>query len=119
MVRPLEGTLILEATSYAYVPPAGAILAEWGADVIKIEHPRRPDPMQGTTAQESSGCGRVYFLSECTNGGRRGVASIPPARKGERSSCPRTPLRPDALRGAPVRSAIEPDAIQDGSERNG
>jgi crotonobetainyl-CoA:carnitine CoA-transferase CaiB-like acyl-CoA transferase len=33
--------------SWTYVPVAGAVLAEWGADVIKIEHPESGDPQRG------------------------------------------------------------------------
>jgi crotonobetainyl-CoA:carnitine CoA-transferase CaiB-like acyl-CoA transferase len=35
---PLEGVRVLEVAIYGLVPSAGAILAEWGAEVIKVEH---------------------------------------------------------------------------------
>ncbi|MDE3206955.1 MAG: CoA transferase [Acidobacteriota bacterium] len=40
---PLEGLRILEIGSGVAVPEAARILGEWGAEVIKVEHPRRPD----------------------------------------------------------------------------
>ena len=38
LMRPLEGIRVLEVAMYGFVPSAGAVLAEWGADVIKVEH---------------------------------------------------------------------------------
>jgi crotonobetainyl-CoA:carnitine CoA-transferase CaiB-like acyl-CoA transferase len=35
----LDGVKVVEAAGYLFVPVAGAILADWGAEVIKIEHP--------------------------------------------------------------------------------
>ena len=32
---------------YGFVPSAGAVLAEWGADVIKVEHAVTGDPQRG------------------------------------------------------------------------
>jgi len=32
---------------YGFVPPAGAVLVEWGADVIKVEHAVTGDPQRG------------------------------------------------------------------------
>jgi crotonobetainyl-CoA:carnitine CoA-transferase CaiB-like acyl-CoA transferase len=43
----LEGIRVIEVAQYVLVPAAGAILAEWGADVIKIEHPERGDGARG------------------------------------------------------------------------
>jgi len=43
----MEGVRILEVAQHTFVPSAGAILADWGADVIKIEHPVRGDAMRG------------------------------------------------------------------------
>lgn len=42
----LKGIKVIDVTMWAFVPAAGAVLAHWGADVIKIEHPRNPDPMR-------------------------------------------------------------------------
>ena len=35
--RPLEGVRVLEVGTFAFVPAAARVLAEWGATVIKIE----------------------------------------------------------------------------------
>ncbi|VEG43653.1 putative dehydratase [Mycolicibacterium flavescens] len=46
-MNPLEGICVLEVAMYAFVPSAGAVLAEWGADVIKVEHAVTGDPQRG------------------------------------------------------------------------
>ena len=40
----LKGVRVVDITSWIYVPVAGAILAHWGADVIKVEPAGSPDP---------------------------------------------------------------------------
>jgi crotonobetainyl-CoA:carnitine CoA-transferase CaiB-like acyl-CoA transferase len=45
--KPLEGVTVVEVAIWGFVPSAGALLAEWGADVIKIEHARTGDPQRG------------------------------------------------------------------------
>ncbi|WP_262402824.1 CaiB/BaiF CoA transferase family protein [Actinomadura sp. CNU-125] len=47
MTGPLEGVWVLEVSMYGFVPSAGAVLAEWGAEMIKIEHAVRGDPQRG------------------------------------------------------------------------
>jgi crotonobetainyl-CoA:carnitine CoA-transferase CaiB-like acyl-CoA transferase len=47
MTKVMEGVRILEVAQHTFVPAAGAILADWGAEVIKIEHPVRGDAMRG------------------------------------------------------------------------
>jgi crotonobetainyl-CoA:carnitine CoA-transferase CaiB-like acyl-CoA transferase len=47
MVKVMEGVRILEVAQFTFVPVASAILADWGADVIKIEHPVRGDTQRG------------------------------------------------------------------------
>ena len=47
MVKVMEGVRVLEVAQFTFVPAAGAILADWGADVIKIEHPVRGDTQRG------------------------------------------------------------------------
>lgn len=45
--RVMKGVRVLEVAQFTFVPAAGAILADWGADVIKIEHPVRGDTQRG------------------------------------------------------------------------
>jgi crotonobetainyl-CoA:carnitine CoA-transferase CaiB-like acyl-CoA transferase len=43
----MQGVRVLEVAQFTFTPAAGAILADWGADVIKIEHPIRGDTQRG------------------------------------------------------------------------
>jgi crotonobetainyl-CoA:carnitine CoA-transferase CaiB-like acyl-CoA transferase len=43
----MEGIRVLEVAMYGFVPSAGAVLADWGADVIKVEHAVTGDPQRG------------------------------------------------------------------------
>ena len=45
--RPLEGIRVVEAATLFAAPLAGMFLGDFGAEVIKLEHPRRPDPARG------------------------------------------------------------------------
>lgn len=47
MIKVMEGVRVLEVAQFTFTPAAGAILADWGADVIKIEHPVRGDTQRG------------------------------------------------------------------------
>ncbi len=47
MVHVMKGFRVLEVAQFTFVPAAGAILADWGADVIKVEHPIRGDTQRG------------------------------------------------------------------------
>ncbi|GGQ33428.1 CaiB/BaiF CoA transferase family protein [Streptomyces mutabilis] len=46
-MRPMEGIRVLEVAMYGFVPSAGAVLADWGADVVKVEHAVTGDPQRG------------------------------------------------------------------------
>jgi crotonobetainyl-CoA:carnitine CoA-transferase CaiB-like acyl-CoA transferase len=50
MTKVLEGVKVVEVAVYGYVPAAAAAMADWGADVIKIEHPEHGDPVRGLVA---------------------------------------------------------------------
>ena len=47
MTQVMKGVRILEVAQFTFVPAAGAVLTDWGADVIKIEHPVRGDAQRG------------------------------------------------------------------------
>src|SRR3546814_11591924 len=42
----LEGVKVLEVSAWAFVPSAGGVLADWGAEVVKVE-PQDGDPVRG------------------------------------------------------------------------
>ena len=42
----MEGVKVVEAAQWIMAPSAGAVLADWGADVIRIEHPTTVDPLR-------------------------------------------------------------------------
>ncbi len=47
MTRVMDGVRVLEVAQFTFVPAAGAVLADWGADVLKVEHPVRGDAQRG------------------------------------------------------------------------
>ena len=52
MTRPLEGIKVVEAATLFAAPLASMLLGDFGADVVKIEHPSRPDPARGHGASK-------------------------------------------------------------------
>ena len=46
MTLPLAGITVLEVATWVMAPTAGAVLAEWGAEVIKVEQPSMGDPVR-------------------------------------------------------------------------
>jgi len=74
MTRPLEGVRVLEVAIYAFVPSAAAILADWGAEVLKIEHPVLADPGRNTAAWGVPAVvNGVSHLWEVPNRGKRAM----------------------------------------------
>jgi crotonobetainyl-CoA:carnitine CoA-transferase CaiB-like acyl-CoA transferase len=75
MTQILEGVRILEVAEHTFVPAASALLADWGAEVIKIEHVERGDAMRGLG---STGVTRipsdVHVLLEHANRGKQSLA---------------------------------------------
>jgi len=47
MATVLDGVRVLEVADWGFVPSAGAALGDWGAEVIKVEHPKHGDPIRG------------------------------------------------------------------------
>jgi crotonobetainyl-CoA:carnitine CoA-transferase CaiB-like acyl-CoA transferase len=70
MERPLEGVKVLEVSAWAFVPSAGAVLADWGADVVKVEPPEG-DPMRGLITGGITG--GPSFPWEIWNRGKRSI----------------------------------------------
>jgi crotonobetainyl-CoA:carnitine CoA-transferase CaiB-like acyl-CoA transferase len=71
----LAGIRVVEVAAWTFVPISGAVLAEWGADVIKIEHPQSGDPQRGLISSGLvPGAGDVNFMIEIPNRGKRSVA---------------------------------------------
>ena len=79
----MEGVRILEVAEHTFVPAASAILADWGAEVIKVEHPERGDAMRGLA---SSGVmpsmGAVHVLLEHSNRGKKSIGIDVSTEKG-------------------------------------
>ena len=75
MHLPMKEVRVLEVAQWTYVPAAGAVLADWGADVIKIEHPVSGDAQRGilqTGTVKMSGTNVNPFM-EHPNRGKRSV----------------------------------------------
>ena len=75
MPGPLDGVRVLEVASYVFVPAAGAILADWGADVLKVEHPSLGDPVPqhrglGRPGRRSTAFAHIF---EVDNRGKRAI----------------------------------------------
>lgn len=43
----LDGVRVVELATWGFIPSAGVALADWGAEVVKVEHPVHGDPMRG------------------------------------------------------------------------
>src|ERR1700733_4410162 len=71
----MNGIRVIEVAAWTYVPIGGAVLAEWGADVIKIGHPESGAPQRGlvTSGLVPSGPGGVNHMIELPNRGKRSV----------------------------------------------
>ena len=68
----LEGIKVVELAEWGFVPSAGAVLSDWGAEVIKIEHPQRGDPMRGLMAGGLiASTGDYNYMIEQMNRGKR------------------------------------------------
>src|SRR5213595_3124977 len=74
MTAVMQGVRILEVAEHTFIPAASALLADWGAEVVKIEHVERGDAMRGLA---SSGTipvgGGVHVLLEHSNRGKQSL----------------------------------------------
>jgi crotonobetainyl-CoA:carnitine CoA-transferase CaiB-like acyl-CoA transferase len=74
MTAVMQGVRILEVAEHTFVPAASALLADWGAEVVKIEHVERGDAMRGlgSTGVVDLG-GTVHVLLEHSNRGKQSL----------------------------------------------
>src|SRR5664280_703616 len=75
MANALSGYRVLEVAAWTFVPAAGAVLADWGADVIKVEHPQTGDPQRGLVSMGliPGGENAVNYIMEQPNRGKRSI----------------------------------------------
>jgi len=70
----LQGLRLIEVADWGFVPSAATVLGDWGADIIKIEHPVRGDPMRGLiTSGIIPGARGVNFFIEHLSRNKRSV----------------------------------------------
>ena len=75
MTQPLAGIRVLEVDNWGFAPSAGAVLADWGADVVKVEPPGRGDPLRSIFGAPNWGEGMlVNFMHEQWNRNKRSIA---------------------------------------------
>ncbi|MCU1344907.1 MAG: hypothetical protein JWL70_1173 [Acidimicrobiia bacterium] len=83
-MQPLKGIKVVEVSMWAYVPSCGAVLADWGATVIKVEPPDG-DPVRGLNfAGIPPHDDGSSFMSELFNRGKQSVCldlKVPEARE--------------------------------------
>jgi crotonobetainyl-CoA:carnitine CoA-transferase CaiB-like acyl-CoA transferase len=100
MYQVLDGVRIVELGEWVFVPSASAILADWGADVIKVEHPERGDGLRGLR-----GWAPADLMLQLVNRGKRNAAlnlATPDGREAfyrliEQADVFMTSLLPDTL----------------------
>jgi len=69
----LDGVKVVEVSAWAFVPSAGAVLADWGAEVIKIEPPTG-DPIRGLVNAGVGPSEGLVFPWEIWNRGKKALA---------------------------------------------
>jgi crotonobetainyl-CoA:carnitine CoA-transferase CaiB-like acyl-CoA transferase len=69
----LDGVKVVELAEHGFVPSCGAILADWGADVVKVERPTG-DPLRAIMGMGFvADTGDFNFLFELYNRNKRGI----------------------------------------------
>ena len=70
----LDGVKVVELSMYAFAPASAAVLADWGADVVKVVAPAIPDTLMGNVigGLPADDVG-VAFMWEITNRGKRSI----------------------------------------------
>lgn len=72
--QPMQGVKVVEVAQFTFTPAAGAVLADWGAEVIKVEHAVRGDAQRGLTiGAGGAAAGSFQPLMEHPNRGKRSI----------------------------------------------
>jgi crotonobetainyl-CoA:carnitine CoA-transferase CaiB-like acyl-CoA transferase len=72
--QPMRGVRMLEVAQFTFTPSAGAVLADWGADVIKVEHAVMGDAQRGLRlGTGGAAIGSFQPLMEHPNRGKRSI----------------------------------------------
>ncbi len=112
-----DGVRVIELAQWVFVPVAGALLADWGADVVRIEHPEG-DPYRALASQGiGADSGGVNLSLALANRGKRSLAIDIKHRDGldvlfkllETADVFLTSLRPGALR----RLGLDADQLRE------
>jgi len=70
----MKGVKVVEVAQFTFTPSAGAVLADWGADVIKVEHAVTGDAQRGITiGTGGAAAGSFQPLMEHPNRGKRSI----------------------------------------------
>jgi crotonobetainyl-CoA:carnitine CoA-transferase CaiB-like acyl-CoA transferase len=70
MTAVMAGVRVIEVAEHGFVPGAGALLRDWGADVIKIEPVLRGDAARGL---RSAGTASIEVMFQHANRGKRSL----------------------------------------------
>jgi crotonobetainyl-CoA:carnitine CoA-transferase CaiB-like acyl-CoA transferase len=72
--QPMQGVKMVEVAQFTFTPAAGAVLADWGADVIKVEHAVTGDAQRGFKAGLGGVAeGSFHPIMEHPNRGKRSI----------------------------------------------
>lgn len=72
----MTGVRVLEVADFVFVPAAGAVLSDWGAEVIKVEHHEQGDQMRGHKMFHPNHKGELADFNALMEGANRGKRSI-------------------------------------------
>jgi crotonobetainyl-CoA:carnitine CoA-transferase CaiB-like acyl-CoA transferase len=73
-LQPMSGVRVVEVAQFTFTPSAGAVLADWGADVVKVEHAETGDAQRGLKLGTGGAFeGSFQPLMEHPNRGKRSI----------------------------------------------